>query len=189
MQHAQSLIITYTLAHNHTMLTLTDGALWATSHTHTKWTNGQALLTEDGSPRLLMGPVHLLSGLFRLYAWEFVYMGFPCISSSAVSGDLSNTMRKTIAAFFHRQDCLAPPNLCRSRPIAKIDEFVYMGFRPFARLAASGDLITSVRTTIVAFMHQPDSLPVPNSAPRSKKVAVAVRTRPYSRPIVAFHAC
>ena len=50
---------------------------------------------------------------------------------------------------------------------------------------SGGDLITSVRTTIVAFLHQPDSLAVPNSAPRSKKKwAVAVRTRPYSRPIV-----
>ena len=50
------------------------------------------------------GPVHRLSGLFRLYAWaweEFVYMGFPCISSSAVSGGFSNTLRKTIAAFLH----------------------------------------------------------------------------------------
>ena len=51
-------------------------------------------------------------------------------------------------------------------------------------MTASGDLITSVRTTIVAFLNQPDSVAVFNRAARSKNVAVAVRTRPYSRPIV-----
>ena len=37
----------------------------------------------------------------------------------AVSGDLSDTMRKTNAAFLHRQDGLALSNRCRTRPITK----------------------------------------------------------------------
>ena len=78
---------------------------------------------------------------FFLSIWareEFVYMDFPCISSSAVSSDLSNTMRKTVAAFSHRQDCLAVPNRCRSRPIAKsplrrIRLYGLSAFRAFGR--------------------------------------------------------
>ena len=173
--------------------------------------------------------------------YEFVYMGFWPFSHLTASGDLITSVQTTIVAFLHQPDSLAPPNRCRNRPIAKsqlrrirlylllaflaldslitsvrttivaflhqpdsltppnrcrnrpiaksplIDEFVYMGFWPFSHLTASGDHITSVRTTIVAFLHQPDSRAVPDSSGRAYQTILAPNSR-RCRCFLAFHA-